>query len=83
MVTETKLKRLEKKFIDIRNHKGGGQIVVKRDEYGRWCNLEGNLLTKKEVNIINKEREYEGKQLVVLGCWTEVKKLPKGMPRFG
>jgi len=83
VITKTQLKRLEKKFIDIRNSKGGGTIVVEQDEYGRWCDQEGRLLTKKEVNIIHKECEYEGKQLVVLADWAGVKELPKGMSRFG
>jgi len=82
-ITETKLKRLEKKFIDIRNHKGGGTIVVNTDKYGRWCDRDdGHLLTREEVNSIRKECKQEDKILIIIG-WKPFEKLSKGMSKFG
>jgi hypothetical protein len=78
MTTKSKIKQLEKKFISIKNSKGGGTIVIKYDEYGRWIDKDDHhLLTQSEVNNIKKERELFDKQLVLLNCWEPFKKLPK------
>jgi len=83
MITRTKVKQLEKRLISVRNSKEGSSIVVKRDKYDRWFNLEGRLLTKKKVDTINEERKNMNKLLIKIDCWEPIQDLPKDVPRYG
>lgn len=73
MITKAMIQRLEKKFIKIRNAKGGGSVVLRRDTNGKYKELNGRLLTDDEVNSISKDCRETGKQLICVDCWTVFK----------
>ena len=83
MITRTKVKQLERRLTNVRNSHEGREIVVKRDKYDRWFNLEGRLLTKNEVDNINEERKSMNKLLIEIDCWEPIQDLPKDVPKYG